>query len=199
MLLPTVVEAQKNQKLLDSLHRTLQNAGNDTIRMETYNLLGWFYEQINPDSTLYYAEEQMKLARRLNQKLEEAGAFINKINRAISNNDTLYWGIIFKDDNKLIGTICLWNIQPENYRAEIGYELHPDFWGKGIMKEAINAVVDYGFAKLGLHSIEALLNPENIGSSSVLESTGFVKEGHIKENFYFNGKFSDTAIYSKLK
>jgi ribosomal-protein-alanine N-acetyltransferase len=101
---------------------------------------------------------------------------------------------LLNDPSIVIGTICLWNIQKEHYRAEIGYMLHPDHWRKGIMKEAINAVVDYGFAILGLHSIEALLNPENIGSSSVLESSGFVKEGHIKENFYFNGKFSDTAI-----
>ena len=67
------------------------------------------------------------------------------------------------------------------------------------MKEAINAVVDYGFSILGLHSMEAQLNPENIASSAVLESTGFIKEGQLKENFYFNGKFGDTAIYSKLK
>jgi ribosomal-protein-alanine N-acetyltransferase len=67
------------------------------------------------------------------------------------------------------------------------------------MKEAINSVVDYGFNILGLHSIEALLSPENIASSAVLESTGFIKEGHLKESFYFNGKFGDTAIYSRLK
>ena len=67
------------------------------------------------------------------------------------------------------------------------------------MKEAINAVVDYGFSILGLHSIEAQLNPENIGSSAVLESTGFTKEGHLKENLYFKGEFRDTAIYSKLR
>ena len=66
------------------------------------------------------------------------------------------------------------------------------------MKEAINCVVDYGFTNLGLHSIEALLTPANIGSSAVLESTGFVKEAHLKESFYFRGKFEDTVIYSKL-
>ena len=66
------------------------------------------------------------------------------------------------------------------------------------MKEAINCVVDYGFNVLSLHSIEALLSPGNIGSSAVLESTGFVKEAHLKESFYFRGEFDDTLIYSKL-
>jgi RimJ/RimL family protein N-acetyltransferase len=70
---------------------------------------------------------------------------------------------------------------------------------KGIMKKAIKAVVDYGFSKLGLHNIEALLSPENIVSSAWLETNGFVKESHLKESFYFNGLFGDTAIYSRLK
>jgi [ribosomal protein S5]-alanine N-acetyltransferase len=102
------------------------------------------------------------------------------------------------DPSAIIGTICLWNIKKEHYRVEIGYLLHPNHWRKGIMKEAINCVVDYGFNILGLHSIEALLSPENIASSAVLESTGFIKEGHLKESFYFNGMFGHTAIYSKL-
>ena len=53
------------------------------------------------------------------------------------------------------------------------------------MKEAINAVVDYGFTVLGLHSIEALLDPENIASSSVLESTGFIKGRSYKRKHLF--------------
>ena len=61
------------------------------------------------------------------------------------------------------------------------------------------AVVDYRFTILGLHSIEALLNPENIASSSVLERTVFIKKGHLKESIYFNGNFRDEAIYSGLK
>jgi ribosomal-protein-alanine N-acetyltransferase len=140
------------------------------------------------------------IGREPTKTITEAEEFINKINKSVDENESIFWCIaLLNDPSIVIGTICLWNIQKEHYRAEIGYILHPDHWRKGIMKEAINAVVDYGFSILGLHSIEALLNPENIGSSSVLESTGFIKEGHKKENFYFNGSFSDTAIYSKLK
>jgi len=132
--------------------------------------------------------------------IEEAEEFIRKINKNIDENESILWGItLLSDPEVIIGTICLWNFQKEHYRVEIGYILHPDHWGKGIMKEAIKAVVDFGFNSLGLHSMEALLSPENIASSAVLESNGFVKEGHLKESFYFNGQFSDTAIYSRLK
>ena len=140
------------------------------------------------------------LGREPSKKVSEAEDFIDAINKNVDENNSILWGIAFLEDpSTVIGTICLWNLKPENYRGEIGYLLHPDHWGKGIMKEAINAVVDYGFNVLGLHSIEALLSPENIASSAVLEKTGFIKEGHLKESFYFNGRFSDTAIYSRLK
>lgn len=101
--------------------------------------------------------------------------------------------------DKLIGTICFWNIQQHNYRAEIGYVLHPHYWGKGIMKEAILKVVEYGFETMQLHSIEARLQAENNSSAAQLEVTGFVKEGYFKEDFFFDGEFQDTLVYSRLQ
>jgi ribosomal-protein-alanine N-acetyltransferase len=152
-----------------------------------------FFLRSNENVLRYIGREPAKT-------ISEAEDFINKINKAVDGNESILWGIAFLHEPSIvIGTICFWNLKPENYRGEIGYLLHPDQWRKGIMKEAINAVVDYGFTVLGLHSIEALLDPKNIASSSVLESTGFVKEGHLKESLYFNGDFKDEAIYSRLK
>jgi len=131
--------------------------------------------------------------------ISEAQAFIEKINKAADENESILWGICMSNNTgSVIGTICLWNFINEHYRAETGYVLHPAFWRQGIMKEAILCVIDYGFMQLGLHSIEALLSAGNAASAAVLESCGFVKEGHLKENFYFRGVFSDTLIYSKL-
>ena len=110
------------------------------------------------------------------------------------------WAIALKTNpSKLIGTICYWNIQKQNFRAEIGYVLHPQFWRMGIMKETINKVIEYGFNTMKLHSIEALIRADNAASAAVLESTGFVKEGYLKEEFYYRGKFMDTIIYSRLQ
>ena len=131
--------------------------------------------------------------------IREAEEFIGLINKNVDNNESILWGIALQGHPSIIiGTICLWNFKKENYRGEIGYLLHPDHWRKGIIKEAINKVVDYGFNVLKLHSIEAQLSSGNIASSAALERTGFVKEAHLKENFYFKGEFSDTLIYSIL-
>jgi ribosomal-protein-alanine N-acetyltransferase len=130
--------------------------------------------------------------------LDEAKLFIEKINLSISANESIYWGIAQKDGDNLIGTICIWQISKENYRAEIGYVLHPDHQEKGLMSEALDAVLRYGFDVIGLHSLEAHVAPENKSSIKLLEKKGFVKEAHFKENIFFNGKFLDTEIYSLI-
>lgn len=66
------------------------------------------------------------------------------------------------------------------------------------MTKAVIEILSYGFGLLQLHSVEARIHPENIGSENVLLSTGFIKEAYFKENFLLNGIFEDTAVYSKL-
>ena len=129
----------------------------------------------------------------------DADIFISRINASIDSNNGIMWGIaLIENTNKLIGNIGFWRLIKEHYRAEIGYMLHPDFWKKNIMKEAMQTVIDYGFNNMKLHSIEAHINPDNTASAKLLESTGFNKEAHFKEDFFFQGIFRDSAIYSRL-
>lgn len=131
---------------------------------------------------------------------KEAEDFITRITNDIVNNDAIMWGISLKNHpDMIIGNICFWRFVKEHYRAEIGYTLHPEYWRKGIMKETIGKVLDYGFTTMGLHSAEARINPDNRASAAVLESNGFVKEGYFKEDFFHKGKFENTAVYSCLQ
>ncbi len=132
------------------------------------------------------------------KSLKDAYEFIKKITELERNTEAVTWAITLKNDSKLIGTICLWNIQKEHYRAEVGYNLHPAYWDKGIMQEAIIEVINYGFEVMKLHSIEANVNPGNTASIKLLERNNFTREAYFKENYYYNGKFLDTAIYSLL-
>ena len=74
-----------------------------------------------------------------------------------------------------------------------------EYNGKGYITEAIKAVIAYGFEQMDLHSIEAVIDPDNIASEKVLQKNGFVKEAHILENELWEGKFWDTVIYSLLR
>ena len=146
-------------------------------------------------------ENVMKyIGKEIAASLSDAIEFINRINESLITNNGITWAITLQENpDKLIGTIGHWRVIKEHYRAEVGYMLQPEYWKKGIMKEALLKVIDFGFNELHLHSIEANINPENIASAGILEATGFIREAYFKEDFFFKGVFSDTAIYSKLK
>ncbi len=147
----------------------------------------------NPDTMKF-------VPRPLCKNKEEALAHIKLINDRIDSNEGINWAITYKDNPlKFIGIVGHYKIQSENYRSEIGYMILPEYNGKGITTEALNAVLIYGFEDLKLHSTEAIIDPENYASEKVLLKNGFVKEAHILENGFWNGKFLDTVIYSLLK
>jgi len=132
------------------------------------------------------------------QSIDEAREWIRMINKGIDDNQYIAWAIALKNDPLLIGTITFWNVKYEHYRAEIGYALHPLFQGRGLMNEAMTAVINYGFDSLKLHSIEANVNPSNAPSIRLLERSGFIREAYHRENYYYNGHFLDSAIYSLI-
>jgi ribosomal-protein-alanine N-acetyltransferase len=103
-----------------------------------------------------------------------------------------------KSDDTMIGAIGYYRLKKEHYRGEVGYLLAIEHWRKGIMREALDAVVECGFKRLGFHSIEAITSPENTASNALLASCGFVREGLFKEDFFWNGEFRDSAHWSKL-
>ena len=146
-------------------------------------------------------EDVMKyVGKKPLQSLSEAEEWVKVVQDGLENNTGITWAITMKENpGTLIGCIGYWRIVKEHYRAEIGYMLNPLFWKKGLMTEALNKLIEVGFTYLGLHSIEANINPENTASEKILISTGFIKEAYFKEDFYYDGRFLDTVIYSKLQ
>jgi ribosomal-protein-alanine N-acetyltransferase len=138
------------------------------------------------------------IPRPLLKNTEDALEHIANIDAKIATQEGINWAITLKGSQKLIGIIGHYRIRPENYRAEIGYMLLPQFRGKRIIPEAIKQVVKYGFEEMKLHSIEAIIDPANLASEKLLQNNGFKKEAHLKENKFYEGRFLDTVIYSLL-
>ncbi len=151
-----------------------------------------FVMRSNPQTMQY-------IPRPIAKTTQDAIDNIAMMDVKIESNEGINWAITLKGSPKLIGVIGHFRIKPEHYRAEIGYILLPEYSGKGIVSEAIKAVVHYGFDILKLHSIEAIIDPKNVASEKVLQKNGFVKEAHFLENEYYDGQFIDTVIYSLLK
>lgn len=122
------------------------------------------------------------LDRKPARSIDDARNFIHAINENIQRNDSVYWAITLKDVDKLMGTICLFEFSEDRSKAEIGYELLPDFQGKGFMEEAASAVIHVGFYHIGLQSIEACTHPENQHSTKLLKKLNFMMDTSTENN-----------------
>lgn len=131
--------------------------------------------------------------------IEEAIGHIRKSRADEALGDCVTWGLVPKGDSRVIGTICIWHIRKQHYRAEVGYVLRPEYHGRGYMNETMTAVLAYGFRKMKLHSMDAIVNPANTDSIRLLERHGFVREGYFREDYFWDGRFLDTAVYSRLE
>lgn len=139
------------------------------------------------------------LGKPIPTSIDEIYPLLATIKTAVNENTGITWGIKLQSKNAIIGTMGFHKIYTQHYRAEIGYMMLPEFWGNGYMSEVMEAVLKYAFETLKLHSIEAVVEPNNEKSIALLTKFGFVKEAHFRENFCLNGVFSDTAVYSLIR
>jgi len=131
--------------------------------------------------------------------IKESKQFIEKNLKTYSDKKGIFWVIELIETGETIGDFAFWKVDQQHKRGEIGYALLPKFWGKGYMNECIQTTLNFGFNDLNLHSIEANINPKNEKSRQLLLNLGFCKEAYFKENYYFNGNFIDSEIYSLLE
>ena len=127
-----------------------------------------------------------------------AVALIARDMAAMQSGEYLHLGLERLEDHALIGTCTLFDFNKQCRRAEVGYELRHEEWGKGYMHEALVALLKYGFSTLMLNRIEADIHPDNIGSAKSLERLGFQKEGYLRERWIVGDETSDSALYGLL-
>ena len=102
-------------------------------------------------------------------------------------------------EGRLIGNCGLRMQGVETRQAELGYELDPEYWGRGYATEAAGAMVIFGFKDLNLDRIWATCLSENTASARVLEKLGLRQEGHLRHNRWFKKQWWDTLLYGLLK
>jgi ribosomal-protein-alanine N-acetyltransferase len=113
------------------------------------------------------------IKRERPEHVDEAVKFIRKVQSGMENGINVNWVISTKEDQKMIGSICLWNFSDDLQTAEIGYDLHPAFQKKGYMHEAVQIVLRFGFKSLQFHNIQAYTHKLNKRSIGLLMKNGF--------------------------
>lgn len=129
---------------------------------------------------------------------DRAVAMIEGDLRELAAGEHLRLGIRLRDGGGLIGTCSLFQFVPACRRAELGYGIAPAHWRRGYMVEAVGAVLRFAFDELGLHRLEADIDPRNVASARSLEKLAFRREGLLRERWIVDGVCSDSAIYGLL-
>ena len=133
------------------------------------------------------------------RSIDDTRALIYEIDARYLRREGIRWGIaLHEDPSRLIGSCSLQRFDTGHHHAETGYELDRSSWGRGLMTEAMAAILDYGFTELGLHRVEAVIDDANIRSKALLLKLGFRAEGVLRERYHFLGRFEDEYYYGLL-
>jgi RimJ/RimL family protein N-acetyltransferase len=146
----------------------------------------------DPEVMKYWACEPMT-------DLDAVGDFVRRDIDSDQAGNSLNWAITPAGTDHAIGKCILFRHDPDNRRCEIGYILGRAHWRKGLMSEALEAVIDHAFTGLSIHRIEADTDPANRASLALLDKLGFVREGLFRDRWYVYGEWQDSAMLGLLK
>jgi len=132
------------------------------------------------------------------QIIEDSLRFIDSQIQCYETGRVSNWGIVLKKEGKLTGTGGFIKLMLEDSCGEIGYVLSRPYWNRGLMSEAVKAIIGFGFERLSLKRIEARCFVENVASARVMEKAGMTFEGILRESLYAKGRHWDVKLYSIL-
>lgn len=162
------------------------------LRKPSYDdKMDFFEMRSNPDTMRF-------IPRPVAQVPDDVLPVLDMVINSLETKERINWAMTDKSNGKMIGMIGYVRISPDNARAEVGYSLHHDYRRTGLMYEALQAVLDYGFREMKLNSIEAVIHPDNIASWKLVEKAGFSRDAYFKDYNYHNNKFVDAVVYSLI-
>lgn len=133
------------------------------------------------------------------EDIDGALAVIRRYVESDEQGNSANWAVVLKEGGAAIGMCSLFNFGSDNRRAEIGYILERSHWRRGLMREALGAVIAFAFDTLDFHRIEADVDPDNAASLGLLEALGFEREGLFRERWLLNGEWVDSVMLGLVK
>jgi ribosomal-protein-alanine N-acetyltransferase len=131
--------------------------------------------------------------------VEDSRALIRELRERFARREGIRWGITRRGDDEVIGSCSFYLFDEGFRRAETGYELRRTFWRQGVMREALSAILTFGFDDMGLHRVEAVVEDVNERSKGLLRALGFSHEGTLRQRFYFRDRYWDEHYFGLLR
>lgn len=133
------------------------------------------------------------------RSIEDGTAWLGRMKKLEESGTGAQLVVVEKASGRAIGTCLLFRYDEASARAELGYVLGRAHWGKGLMLEALSALVSGAFNTLALRRLEAEVNPSNVASCRLLERLGFAHEGRLRQRWMAKGSVYDTNLYGLLR
>jgi [ribosomal protein S5]-alanine N-acetyltransferase len=133
------------------------------------------------------------------ESLGGAVDLIEEIHDLFGSRRLFQWGICLQETDELLGTCTLFNLDQAHRRAEVGFALRRSAWGQGFATEAFGLLLRHSFETLGLHRLEADVDPKNERSLRLLGRQGFRKEGYLRQRWHHRGAIHDAIILGLLR
>lgn len=132
------------------------------------------------------------------RSLMDSRAMIRGVLRSYRMDEPAPLAMVYRETNRVVGTIGFIWIDREHNSAEIGYSLAQEMWNRGLTTEALRAMIAFGFEKLHLNRIEAQFDVRNVASGRVMEKAGMRKEGVLRQRMYNKGEYIDLEMWAIL-
>lgn len=129
---------------------------------------------------------------------DEAPIYLEAIHRGFEQGNLFQWGIALRGDDRIIGTTTLYDIDLAQGRAELGFALARDHWGRRYAREALTVLLVHAFETMGLRRIEVDVDPRNLPSLRTLEALGFLREGYLRQRWQVGGELQDSILMGLL-
>ncbi len=131
--------------------------------------------------------------------LDDADELIERTRRLAADRSIFHWAVASTTDDAVVGHATLFHLDVEQGRAEVGYSVLRELWGRGLGAGAVALLAGFAFDVLGLRRLEADVDPRNTASLRLLERLGFVREGHLRERWILGGEIQDAVFYGLLR
>ncbi|GAB3742966.1 GNAT family N-acetyltransferase [Microlunatus parietis] len=134
------------------------------------------------------------------REVAEAAALIAELRREYADRRAIHWLVTLRDDDRPVGLFGYVGWAPGHHRADVGYDLRRDHWGRGIATEALDLLLRFGFDRMDLNRVEAQTIADNHESVRLLERLGFRRDG-LRRSYSLeeDGTYHDGAIYGLLR
>jgi len=178
-------------KSLTSIPRDLKTRDLFLRRISMSDAKGMFAILSDPQSMKYWSDAPIT-------NIEDAIKILQKETESDARGDSMSWAVMLNGHETMIGKCVLFQFSQANRRAEIGFILNREYWGRGLMRQALEAVINFAFTTLDLHRIEADVDPDNTASLGLLERLHFKREGLFHDRWWLYCQWQDSIMLGLL-